>query len=220
MSIYNKIKKLNFFNTLNDTQLDILKGISSINNYNDNYVLTYENSTTPYLYFLISGLVKSYKIDKHNNEIFLYYITSENIISEITSISSDTLTTYSNILFCEDSEVLQIDFKLFKANFLDNNILIREFLNEIILRGKKLEDLINREFIHDAVTKVSMMIDVDLDTFNKLKRHDIALILNIQPATLSRVLNRLKKDLIINIDRGVILTLNQQKLKAIYQDKK
>jgi CRP/FNR family transcriptional regulator len=92
-----------------------------------------------------------------------------------------------------------------------------EFANEIILKSAKLQSLINREFIFDAVSKVAMMIDTNLKLFNDIKRHDIALMLHIQPATLSRVLNRLKKDDIIDIVQGKVSIINKNNLKIIYE---
>ena len=214
----NKIYSLDFFKNLSNSQFDLLSEISSMSYYDKEYILYYEKTKIKYLYFLVDGLAKSYKIDKYDNEIFLYYIQNNSIISEISTVYDDILTTYSNISFIEKSLVLTIDYKLFKNYFLDTNILNKEFTNEIITRGKKLEILINREFIFEAVAKVAMMLGSDLAMFNRLKRHDVALMLHIQPATLSRVLNRLKKDTIIEIYHGDVSIIDKTRLETIYQD--
>ena len=140
------------------------------------------------------------------------------MLSEISTVYSDSLYSYSNLSFIEKSQVLSIDYKLFKDNFLQQNILNLEFMNEIIVRSSKLESLINREFLFEAVTKVSMMLSSDLNMFNRFKRQDISLILNIQPATLSRVLSRLKRNGIIHIDQGKVSILNRDKLDLIYRE--
>ena len=62
------------------------------------------------------------------------------------------------------------------------------------------------------------MIDSDLEMFNRLKRHDISLMLNIQPSTLSRVLNRLKRNNIIDIVHGIVSIVDKSQLKLIYKD--
>ena len=201
------IKQVDFFDNLTKSQFNTLSTISSFHSFKKNYILSYEEVISSELLFLVDGLAKSYKIDKNNNEIFLYHIESTDIISEISNLDNINFENYSNILFLEDSIILKINYQLFKEYFLDTNILIKEFTAEILKRVKKLETLINREFVFDAVTKVYMMIESDLEMFNKLKRHDIALMLNIQPATLSRVLNKLKKDNKIKIIQGKVMKL-------------
>jgi len=64
-----------------------------------------------------------------------------------------------------------------------------------------------------------MMLVTDLDMFNNLKRQNVSLILHIQPATLSRVLTRLKRNNIIDIIHGKITILNLKALENIYMDK-
>ena len=217
--ILNIVKDMNIFASLTDKQIELLCTISSIDDYSKDYVLYYEKTQSSKLLFLVEGLAKSYKIDKHDNEIFLFYIDYNNMISEVSNINNDCFFNFSNISFIENSKVLSIDYVLFKKHFLGNNILIIEFMNEIINRSKKLESLINREFIFDAVAKVAMMLDSDLRMFNQLKRHDISLMLHIQPSTLSRVLNRLKKDNIIDIIQGKVSILNQENLATVYKER-
>ena len=218
MSVKNVITSLNFFSTLNTQQIELLASISTINNYNKDYMLHYEQKCTGNLLFLNTGLAKAYKIDKHNNEIFLYYIYKNSLLSEISDISSDSLYSFSNIELIEDSQILSIDYKQFKKHFLNKNILSLELINEILSRSQKLQSLVNREFIFDSVSKVAIMLNSDLDMFNRLKRHDISLMLHIQPATLSRVLNRLKRNKIIDIIQGKVTVLDTTALKNIYEE--
>ena len=218
MSIKSIIESLDFFNTLNTQEIEFLASISTLHSYNSEYVLYYEKEDSNNLLFLISGLAKSYKIDKHSNEIFLYYIYKESLISEITNIKNESLTSFSNVALVEESQILSIDYQQFKNHFLEKNLLCLELLDEISLRSQKIESLINREFIFDSVEKVSQMLDSDLDMFNKLKRHDLSLILHIQPATLSRVLNRLKRNKIIDIIQGKVTILDSKALKEIGND--
>ena len=194
-----------------------MANISTLNSYIKDTILCYEKSETTQVIFLVDGLSKAYKIDKHENEIFLYYIHKNSMLSEISNLNDNQLQFFSNISFVDDSKILSINYKAFKKNFLKNNILNMEFANEIVLKSQNLQSLINREFIFDAVAKVAMMISSDLDIFNKLKRHDISLMLHIQPSTLSRVLNRLKRNELIDINQGKISILNKQDLELIYK---
>ena len=218
MAIKNIIQSLSFFNTLNEEEVERLISISSMQQYTNEYMLYYENTQSNKLLFLVEGLAKASKIDKHDNEIFLYYVHKNHILSEISTLKDNYLTSYSNMTLIEDSQVLSIDYQAFKTYFLDNGLLCLELANEMIHQSKQLQDLVSREFVFNSVAKVSMMLCLDIDMFNRLKRYDISLMLHIQPATLSRVLNRLKRDAIIDIDHGKVIILNSKRLENIYKE--
>ena len=217
LGIKERICSLEFFTNLSEDRIEKLVSISSLKQHSKESLLHYEKSQSDTLLFLVDGLAKAYKIDKHDNEIFLYYIYKNHILCEISSLQNTYLTSYSNITFIEDSQVLSIDYKAFKTEFLDNGLLCLELANEVIRQSKLLQDLVSREFIFDSVAKVAMMIHSDLDMFNRLKRYDVSLMLHIQPSTLSRVLSRLKRNGIIDIERGTVIILNAKGLAKIYE---
>jgi CRP/FNR family transcriptional regulator len=215
--IKNIIHSLEFFSNLSEEEVERLISISSLKSYDKERLLYYEKSRSDKLLFLVEGLAKAYKMDKHDNEIFLHYIYKNHMLSEVSSLHSTHLTSYSNISFVEDSYLLSIDYGAFKKEFLDKNILCLELANEVIQQSKLLQNLVNREFIFDSVSKVAMMLSTDLKMFNRLKRYDVSLMLHIQPSTLSRVLNRLKRNAIIDINRGEVLIVNKKQLIEIYE---
>jgi CRP/FNR family transcriptional regulator len=211
---------MEFFSSLNEEQIDTLNSISTVHYYKKDYIVFYEKKQNPNLLFLIDGLAKAYKIDKRDNEIFLHYIYKNSLLSEVSKLQTEQLVSFSNIEIIEDATVLSINYQKFNECFLKNNLLCLEFANEVIKHSQQLQNIINKEFIFDSVAKVAMMIASDLEMFNKLKRHDISLILHIQPATLSRVLNRLKRNKIIDIIHGHISILDVSALEEIYEDVK
>lgn len=212
------ISSLDFFSSLDKVQIEFLSSISIIHNYSKEYVVYYEKKQNNSLLYLLKGLAKAYKIDKHNNEIFLHYIYENSLITEISNTKQDTLNSFANVALLKDSQILQIDYKKFKEEFLDKGLLCSEFINEIILKSQQLQSLINREFIFNSTAKVAMMLHDDLDIFNNLKRAEISLILHIQPETLSRVLNRLKRDNIIDSKNAKIVVLDKEALISIYEE--
>jgi len=218
LSLKDSIKSLDFFSSLNENQIGILNSISTLNSYSKDYIIHYEKKESDNLLFLVEGLVKAFKIDKHENEIFLYYIYKNSLLSEISDISSNSLLSFSNMEVVEETKILSIDYKKFQEEFLNKNLLCLEFANEVIQRSQQLQTLVNREFIFDSVAKVAMMIKSDVDIFNKLKRQEISLMLHIQPATLSRVLTRLKRNKIIDIIHGKVSILDEMALKAIFEE--
>ena len=212
------IRSLSFFHSLEAAELDLLASFSYLKTHPKHSILHYENSTSRTLLFLIEGLAKTYKMDKHDNEIFLYHTYAGSLLSEISSLSDDTLLSYANVAIEEEAQILYVDYVRFRKHFLDTALLSGQIANEIIRQSKQLQEIINREFVLDSVSKVAMMLDKDLSMFNRLKRYDVSLMLHIQPATLSRVLNRLKRDEIITIDHGKIIIKDNERLKHIYKE--
>ena len=141
------IVRLSFFSSLNEEQIELLSSISTLYNYSKEYVVFYEKETNDSILFLLNGLVKVYKIDKHNNEIFLHYIYPNSMISEISNLNKSSLSSFSNVMLLEDSQILSIDYKKFKEFFIEKGYLCFELTNEIILKSQQLQSLINREFI-------------------------------------------------------------------------
>lgn len=213
----NYIKQLTFFKSLDDEKLNVLQNISKIMVYPKNSILYYENESKSKIYFLVSGLLKVYKIDKFENEIFLYHIYKNSLISELTSIQENSIYCYSNAEFMEDGIVLEVDFVAFREEFLAKNILNTEFINEILTKTMQLHCVVNRELVFDASAKVAFMLCDDLEMFNSLKRHEISFMLHIQPETLSRVLNKLKRSSVIEIENYKITILDKEKLISIYK---
>lgn len=211
-----QIKKLSFFSSLDYNQLDDIAKISTIKKYPKDSILYYENDTSKKVYFLIEGLLKVYKIDKYDNEIFLYHIHKDTMISELITISNDYIVSFSNTEFTEDSIVLEVDFHSFKENFLFNNILNTEFINEVLKKTSQLHSVVNRELVFDATAKVAFMLWDDIEIFNSKKRQEVSFMLHIQPETLSRVLKKLSRNGTIQIINTNITILNKDILKKIY----
>ena len=211
------IKNLDFFRSLDEENMHKINTISNIIPYPKSSILYYENDTSDKIFFLVSGLLKVYKIDKYDNEIFLYHIHKNSLISELTTINDNSIYCFSNAEFMEDSIVLELSFKQFRDMFLSKNILNNEFINEILLKTQQLHCVVNREIVFDATSKVAFMLNDDLEIFNSLKRQEVSFMLHIQPETLSRVLKRLKRDKIIEIESTQIIIKDTQALRKIYQ---
>lgn len=217
MAIIETIKQIEFFNTLDDKQVEELANIANVTTYPKNSILYYESDINNQIMFLVSGLIKVYKVDKYDNEIFLYHIYKNSMISEISSITDEEIFCFSNAEFTEDSVVLSIDFKRFKELFLENNILTMRLIEVLLSKTHQMQCIINRELVFDATAKVAFMLNQDLEMFNKLKRQEVSFMLHIQPETLSRVLKRLSRNSTIEIVQGKINILNQEELVAQFR---
>ena len=217
MTLTQSIKSLDFFENLSDNQIDILSNFSFISKYEKDSILFYETDLKTNLLFLVNGLIKIYKYDKFDNEIFLYHIYSNSLISELSNINTNEIYCFSNASFIEDSVVLSIDFLKLQEHFLNNNLLVKELMNSLLKKTNQLQSLVNRELVFDATAKVAYMLVSDLNMFNKLKRQDVSFMLHIQPETLSRVLKKLSRDNIIEIENQQVIIKDEIALNSIFK---
>lgn len=211
------IENLFLFKDLSSEQLREISTFIKIKEYNEKDIIYYENDIKKQLYYLKSGHVKVYKVDRFDNEIFLYDIESDNMITKISSLEENTINCFGNIECIKPCEVLIIDYENFKEFCLKNPKILLRVVEIFAKRNQMLECLINRELVYDGVAKVAFTLINDLDTFNKLKKQEIAYRLNIQPETLSRILKKLIKKELIKSEHGIIEILDIDGLKEIYE---
>ena len=217
MTLSQSIRSLDFFENLSDEQIDVLSNFSFISKYEKDSILFYETDLKTNLLFLVSGLIKIYKYDKFDNEIFLYHIYSNSLISELSNLNTNEIYCFSNASFIEDSVVLSIDFLKLQEHFLNNNLLVKELMSSLLKKTNQLQSLVNRELVFDATAKVAYMLVSDLNMFNKLKRQDVSFMLHIQPETLSRVLKKLSRDNIIEIENQQVIIKDEIALNSIFK---
>ena len=92
-----------------------------------------------------------------------------------------------------------------------------KILEESFKMIQQMQCIISRDVVFDGTAKVAHMLVNELDTFNRLKKHEIAYMLHIQPETLSRILNKLTRNGTIEIVKNSIEIVNLQELKDIYE---
>lgn len=216
MNIFDYIKLLDFFKLLDDDAHVRLSAISQIRQYPKGSVLYYEDDANDKIFFLVEGLLKTYKVDRCDNEIFLRYIYNNRLITEISSLNNHEIHCYANTEFVEDSVVLEINYELFKKHFIQTGLLTDNFIEEIANHTRELHCILNRELIFDATARVAHMLSNNLERFNKFKRHEVSTMLNIQPETLSRILTKLKQKNIIEFDKTDIIIIDEGQLQNTF----
>ncbi|MEJ5169128.1 MAG: helix-turn-helix domain-containing protein, partial [Arcobacteraceae bacterium] len=106
---------------------------------------------------------------------------------------------------------------VFKDIFSHNTKFLLNLIKEFAKKTKMLQCIINREIVFDGTAKVAFMLVHDLESFNTLKKGDVAYMLNIQPETLSRILNKLFRNNYIQNDGQNIKIVDINGLKACYE---
>ena len=131
MTLFESLRNLSFFNNLDEKNLELLSSFSFVSKYKKESILFYETDLNNNIIFLVSGMIKVYKYDKFDNEIFLYHIYEDSLVSELSSISNTEINCFSNASFVEDSIVLFINFKKLKEHFFDKNLLVNELVDAL-----------------------------------------------------------------------------------------
>jgi len=209
------LQNIPLFHDLSQHELEQLCSIIKMKSFTKGEILHYEKDRQSEIYYLKSGLLKVYKIDRFDNEVFMYNLFNDTLISEITDF--EKVGCFANAEFVMPSEVLVIDFKGFKAIYEQSPKLMMQLLKEFAKKSKMMQCIINREIVFDGTAKVAFMLMNDLESFNSLKKSDIAYMLNIQPETLSRILKKLTRNEMILSREGTIYINDQEALRAIFE---
>lgn len=202
-----------FFNFLEQKDLSRLKEISFKKLYKKGEILFYKGDESKYLHLLIRGIAKLYTHDFKDNEVVIHNLVGPALIAEI--VNYEEINFIANCSFETDSEVLLIDYKKFKEEFLLKPEIAMFFIKSLTKKIKYLESFINYNITLNSIEKIAKFLFENEKLLPSLKQVKIAQILNITPETFSRQLAKLKKDNIIENDKGTIKILDYERLQKI-----
>lgn len=206
--IKEKLQKIEVFQQLKDEEIEKIISISTVKRLSKEKILFYEGENPEYFYLLIEGFVKFYKTDQKGNEIVIHFFTKPMFIAEMPSFENIPFPATAKAMR-EDTEFLLID----RMKFLELLHIDRKFsyyiIKSLMYKVRNLEQVINRNLIYDAMTKVCSFIKENPIDIAYTKHKEIAIILNMAPETLSRVLKKLKT---LNIIDKECRLINSDKL--------
>jgi len=198
------IQSLDFFSRIPEEKLEVLLTCSRLKSYTSSEIIRYEEDDVGRVYFLLDGEAKFYKVDRYDNEIFLYTLASNALLTNIGSLEDEHISCFSNIEFLRDSRVISFDMISFKNLVKSENILLQNLVNILASQKQLMDCMVNMGMVYDGTAKVANMLYNHCELFNSLKKQEIAYRLNIQPATLSRILSKLiRKEVIEEMDHKI-----------------
>lgn len=202
------LEQLDFFNGCDPQKLSPLSINTKIKNYEASDILVYEDDDINRVYFLLEGEVKFYKVDRFDNEVFLYTLKDQALLTNIGSLDCDRISCFSNVEFLSRSRVMSCDLKAFNEVVKNDNTLLIRLVNLLANQKQMIDCMVTMGMVHDVTAKVAKMLHGNLDLYNSLKKQEISYRLNIQPATLSRVLAKfIRKGIIIEEDHKTLILL-------------
>lgn len=206
------------FKGLGEETLLRLCACSKMTRHASGETLYYEKEEDPYLHFIVYGGVKFYKVDRYDNEIFLYHLGANTLVFDAAKICQDhCFVCYANAEFTQESEILSFESETFREILKSTPSLMQRILKESFRTISQLQCIINRDVVFDGAAKVAHMLVSDLANFNALKKHEIAYMLHIQPETLSRILKKLERNGLIEIEKNCVIIRDETALKEIYE---
>jgi len=156
------LKKLNFFNNLNNSELKKFSNILKVKETDSDFYLFNSSDKIENFYIIISGLVEILKVDKKNNENLVAILDNDDFISEnaIVYDNSDrhnfsAKTFGKSIIYYISSS----DFKLFTEK---NPILANKILSFVIIKMKGKLDIMNKRF--HSITSISNIISYNINS--------------------------------------------------------
>lgn len=212
------LDELDFFRGCDPEKLERLSVSAKIREHAVSDVMVYEEDDMSRVFFLIEGEVKFYKVDRFDAEVFLYTLSGQSLLTNIGSLDCDRISCFSNIEFLQPSRVLSCDLAIFKEVVKTDNGLLIHLVNLLADQKQLVECTINMGMVFDVTAKVAKMLYSYLDLYNSLKKQEISYRLNIQPATLSRVLTKFTRlDLIRETDHQTVV-LQRDELTRYFKE--
>jgi len=190
-------KDYEYFDFLEQKDIERLKEISFKKAYKKGEILFYKGDEPRYLHLLIFGVAKVYIHDFKDNEVVIHNLVGPSLIAEI--VNYEEINFIANCSFETNCEVILIDYKRFKEEFLLKPEISMFFIKSLTKKIKYLENFINYNITLSSLEKIAKFLYENEKLLPSLKQVKIAQILNITPETFSRGLTKLKKDKIIEV---------------------
>lgn len=206
-----ELKNIYLFENLDEQTIKKIEKISFVVKLNKHNILFYEGDESKYMYILLKGIIKLYKVTSVDKELVLKYFHENELIAEVANFEEidypATAQAFTNI------EVLKIDFVQLKEEILSNPSLSYIIMKSLINKVRNLENLVSTHLVLDSKERVAKYICENTNDFFATKNVLIAEVLNMTPETLSRILRVFKDENLINIKTK---TVNKEGLKSYF----
>lgn len=202
------------FESLDSSQVDRLRQISTIKTYKKGNILFFEGDEPEGLHILTKGVLKLYKSDIKGHEVVLKFFYPTCLVGELADL--DHLPYPSSAEFETDGEAITINGDIFEKEFLKNPDVSLSIIRSLSRKLRNLHSVISRNLTMDSTSRVAKFIYENEEIFLQLKQNKVAAILNITPETLSRVIRKFKDDNILEHEGKDFRIIDKDKLKDLF----
>ena len=211
-----------FLHDLKDTgAMQQLSDQYELENYNKKQILYQENKRPRFLYYLVKGKVKGYKIHEDGKEYITDIYSSGDFIGYTALIEDMNYDDSTTIM--EESDILQIPREDFQQMIYGDISIAAKFIRIVTQNVKEKEERL-LSLAYSSLRKRVAKALVDLNAkFNddgenrslEISREDLAHYIGTATESLIRTLSDFKSEKLIEIKEGKIRILDLNKLKNL-----
>lgn len=224
MADFDYLKKVPYFNELEDKSLEEIHKISTINFFKKGSIIFMEGEKGEAIYFVKSGKVKISKTSSIGKEYIIKIMEKGDVFAEsILFVGGEYPATAEAI---EDSEVIMLKNQDIENLILKNSEIALSIIKLMAKRLKNVAVIIENLALRDSIgrtasvlltfakerginTKEGILLDLNLN------RQDLANIVGTSRENVTRILSQMDKDGIIHLDRQKIIIRDVKKLKEM-----
>jgi CRP-like cAMP-binding protein len=213
------MKELKLFFNLNDSELKSMLDFSYKKNYNKKEILFYADEEVNHFYFLSEGSVVAYQVDNNNKKIVWHIFQAPCLIGEGFVLQGKKRKTAFNTEWLSDGSIIKIDNEKFERHYMQNSKVLLVMLKSVSLKLANYRHFVLNEKFFSISEKIAYFMIHYPALAQSLKLGEISDILNIQQATLSRVLKEFREEGLIEEIKYKIILKDEEKLHELYQNK-
>lgn len=202
--------------------LNLTSGERELAGFSKKQIIYREGQHPRYVYFIVSGKVKTYMINENGKELITHIYGENDFLGYLTVLEEHNYKDNAEVL--EDSEIMLIPREDFMNLVLNDIRISRQFIKLIAHKSASdAENLLNlaysslRKKVAFGLTRLSEKYkkDNDPNIVLHLSRENMANTIGIATESLIRTLSDFKEEKLIDIRNGKVVVLNEEKLKSI-----
>ena len=217
---------------MDEEELEKLKNLCRLKKFNKGDNIFFDTEPYTGFYFVVSGMVKIYKISKDGKEHILHIVGPFNTFAEVplfenygAIFESDFRYPANSMAIEENTEVVLVQGRQFLEFIESSSKICMKIVSGFAKRLRHLNHHIEEIMLKDVTKRVASFILTDYKNTKKkreesepniklnISKNDLAAYLGTIPETLSRTFRKLEDDEIIIVDGKKIIIKDLQKLQ-------